>query len=271
MKLEAQILKEIKISNVQELNETLNSLSNDFIYRGHADSNWMLTSTLDRELEGNVDPSNYKKVEDFYLNLFESKYHIYNDVEHEPKSKLGWLSVMQHYGAPTRLLDFTESPYIALYFALEGYAAHMKSDLSIFAINYKEVMDKSLDYMSKKDSSFTKTRSDISGREDKLFDEVVDRFSYEVLWVTEPKEVNVRIDRQAGTFLISGDREKRVEDLLGSDLYKSCEVYKYVIPRDCIYGSYALLRKMNINSKSIYGDLFGLAKGIKMDIQFHCM
>ena len=264
-------MKEVRLNNLDEIITTLNSLSNNYIYRGHSDSSWMLTSTLERELDGNVNPSSFKKVEDFYLNLFESKYHIYNDVEHEPKSKLAWLSVMQHYGAPTRLIDFTESPYIALYFALEGYAANMKSDLAIFAINYKQIMDKSLSYMSKKDCNFNKTRNDISGSEDKLFDEVVDRFSYEILWVTEPKEVNVRIDRQAGTFLISGDREKRVEELLGSETYKSCEVYKYVIPKECISGIYALLRKMNVNSKSIYGDLFGLAKGIKMDIQFHCM
>jgi len=40
-------------------------------------------------------------------------------VAHEPKTDLEWLAVAQHFGAPTRLLDWSQSPFIAAYFALE--------------------------------------------------------------------------------------------------------------------------------------------------------
>jgi hypothetical protein len=259
------------IKDTEDLIRSMNELPNNFIYRGHADSSWKLESTLERTIGDNWSSELAKKFEDHYLNLFKSKYHIYNGNEHEPKSKLAWLSVMQHYGAPTRLIDFTESPYIALYFALEAYDPLLKNDLSIYAIDYNAIMDESLAYISKRDSSFKKTRNEIIGRQDELFDDVVDRFSYEVVWITEPLELNARIDRQSGTFLISGDKEKRIEDLLTNEMYSEVLIKKFIIPSSIYENIYALLRKMNINAKTIYGDLGGLAKSIKMDMQVHAI
>lgn len=265
------MIEEITISDTEFLITEFNKLPNSFIYRGHSDSSWKLESTLERIIGNKWSKDVASKYEEHYLNIFKSKYHIYNESEHEPKSKLSWLSVMQHYGAPTRLIDFTVSPYIALYFALEDYNPQDEIDLAVYAIDYSSIMDASLKFISTKDSSFQKTNAGISGKQDKVFDDVVDRFSYEVVWITEPLQMNARIDRQAGTFLISGDKDIRVEDLLLSDIYKDCSVTKYCISHEIYENLYALLRKMNINSKSLYGDLSGLAKSIKMDMRVYAM
>lgn len=265
------MITELIIQDSEHLIRSLNELPNNYIYRGHADSSWKLESTLERTIGERWSSEIACRFEDHYLNLFKSKYHIYNGGEHEPKSKLAWLSVMQHYGAPTRLIDFTESPYVALYFALEAYNPLLKNDLAVYAIDYASIMDESLKYISKRDSGFKKSRNEIAGLQDELFDDVVDRFSYEVVWITEPLELNARIDRQSGTFLISGDKEKRIEALLASDMYKNVSVLKFVIPYFIYENIYALLRKMNINAKTIYGDLGGLAKSIKMDMQVHAI
>lgn len=44
--------------------------------------------------------------------------------------RLWWLMLMQHYGASTRLLDWTRSPFVALYFAVE---ANHDSDGEVWA------------------------------------------------------------------------------------------------------------------------------------------
>ena len=45
-----------------------------------------------------------------------------------------WLTLMQHYGLPTRLLDWSESPLVALYFALSS-DEDAKTDAAVWVLN----------------------------------------------------------------------------------------------------------------------------------------
>jgi len=87
--------------------------------------------------------------------------------------------------------------------------------------------------------------------------------------LTEPKQVNTRLDREAGCFLLSGNRGKKLAEVLASDIYHGCAFQKLVIHADLHKGVFALLRKMNITSKSIYGDVDGLARSIRMQMQIY--
>ena len=176
---------------------------------------------------------------------------------------------MQHYGVPTRLVDFTESPYVALYFALEAYQPYTKADFAVFALDYTAVMDASIAHIGSKDLSFVETRASIYPKQDSVFDHTVDRFAYDIAWITEPKRHNERLDRQGGCFVISGNRDKRIADILDLSFYGGCDFIKYIIDHALYPSIFALLRKMNVTSRSLYGDLDGLARSIRMEMQVY--
>lgn len=260
------MIQERSVSTITELMHELNVLPNNYVFRGQSNADWGLQSTLERIIGNKWSAQQARKFEDYSLNTFQSKYHIYSGTEHLPKSKLSWLSVMQHYGVPTRLIDFTTSPFIALYFALESYDPLSRNDLAIFAIDYSAIMEQSVEHIRGRDKLFTETRRSINGNQDKVFDEVVDRYSYDIAWITEPIELNARIDRQSGTFLVSGNLEKTIASILSQPLYDQCQQIKIRIPLTLYEPIFVALRKMSINSKSIYGDLSGLAKSIRMEL-----
>ncbi|MBX3418855.1 MAG: FRG domain-containing protein [Pirellulaceae bacterium] len=262
-------MDEKRIEDMSQLIQELNELPNNYIYRGQADAAWGIKSALERVIGNGWSKKAAKRFEDFSLLQFQSKFHLYDLENVQPDSKLAWLSIMQHYGVPTRLVDFTESPYVALYFALESYSPHTKNDFAVYAIDYTGVMDQSLAEIRTMDSEFVETRESLHENRDQIFDDVVDRFSYDILWVTEPRQMHARLDRQAGSFLLSGNGGVKIEEVLCSKPYRSVDRKKIVISSNLYTSVFALLRKMNITSKSLYGDLDGLARAIRMDMQVH--
>lgn len=259
----------INISSVAELIERINKLPNNYIYRGQANANWGLQSSLERVVGENWSSASAQSFEDFSIERFRSKFHLYDTENCQPNSKLAWLAAMQHYGVPTRLLDFSESPYVALYFALEAFNTSSKSNFSLYMLDYSAILERSIQHIKVADRNFKESRQSIQGKQDEVFEEIVDRFSYDIAWITEPKIFNTRIDRQAGSFLLSGNRGKRIEEIVSSDLYKDVDIQKLTIPGELATGVYSLLRKMNVTSKSLYGDLDGLAKSIRMEMQMY--
>ncbi len=263
-------MKTIKIDDPKHLIQEINQLPQHFIFRGQADKDWRLESSLERTLADNWTQENVEKHEKRSISNFKSKFHLYDSENTIPDSGFAWLSIMQHYGVPTRLLDFTESPYVALYFAIESYTGQKpRKPFALFALDYREIMKRSVDHIRSKDKEFDETQTSVFEKSDQIFDSVVNRFSYDVLWVAEPKVMNARLDRQSGTFLISGNRAVRIEAVLNSNLYSDIVAYKFEIDGSLYENIYALLRKMNINSKSIYGNLEGLARSIKMEMQVY--
>jgi hypothetical protein len=143
------------------------------------------------------------------------------------------------------------------------------SILRLKALNYTELMERSLDHVRTKTPSFVQTREKMAQQQDRVFEETVDGSSYDIAWVTEPGELNARLDRQSGCFVLSGNMERKIADILSGPIYRDCDFRKYIIAGAMYKQVFALLRKMNLSSKNIYGDLQGLARSIKMEMQVY--
>ena len=129
------MINETRIKNWNELQEKLfeDSWNPDlsrfrsmYAFRGLSDANFKLKTTLIR-LGGD-----FTELEHHLLRNF-SKYAPRNVVEYD--SVWHWLGVAQHHGLPTRLLDWTYSPYVAMHFATANIE---KFDIDgvVWAVNY---------------------------------------------------------------------------------------------------------------------------------------
>lgn len=262
-------MNEVVIDTIDKLIFDLNSFPNNFFFRGQSNADWDLTSSLERVIGEKWNSEKDFKFEDFSLYEFQSKFHLYDGENIMPSSKLAWLSIMQHYGVPTRLVDFTTSPYVALYFALETCSFRLDTDLSIFAIDYGALMQSSVDYVSSRDRTFKYTPQELVLSQDEVYRDKIDPYSYEIAWVAEPKELNARLDRQSGSFLLSVNRDIKISDILDRNIYSNVTMVKFRISKKLHQSIFAMLRKMNITSKSLYGNLDGLARSINMAMKVY--
>jgi hypothetical protein len=114
-------MKIIKTSSWEECKKTISGLqgSGNHIWRGQSDSRWKLSSSLYRYFENNKTPVNKRSIfESISVVTFKNHFHYKKYFEGLSDDNLLRRVALQHYGCPTRLLDWTWSPYIAAYFSM---------------------------------------------------------------------------------------------------------------------------------------------------------
>ena len=149
---------EMKLNNWKEFINFINRLTENWCYRGQSNASWDLKTSLER--------TDFFRMHEYIESLFLTDYkrgaRNYLSEKEIPENLLEWLALMQHHGAPTRLLDFTKSPYIATYFAFEN-AEIKDNSIAIWCLNYRILMDKAERFLDlKHDDTYEKKRSKFS-------------------------------------------------------------------------------------------------------------
>lgn len=257
--------KEIRINSWDSFVKTL--LSSDYdrwAFRGQADANWPLHSTLARRFNtASIHPQAWVEQEDRILRIFKRKAHLFLDHMPDDKDSFRWLALMQHHGAPTRLLDFTWSPYVAAFFALEGAI----NDAAIWAIN-PPALSKPL-------------MLTINGQRQKVLPESLGPWvegNYEKYFLRnehsfvnygEPRVMNQRLIAQSGTFIIPSTLAAPVEDILNNYPNPKEVLVKFMITKELREDVMLKLYSMNITYYTLFPGLDGLARSMGYESERH--
>ncbi len=236
----------------------------NWAFRGQSDSRWGLSSTLTRTLcNFRIHPRAWGEQEERILRIFKRKAHHFLTQAPDAADEFQWLALMQHHGAPTRLLDFTWSPYVAAFFALESATG----DAAVWAFNPVPIS-----YVEKQtiqgglEISPPEMNPRVEGNIRRYF--LSGRIPF--LWVGEPQVMNRRLIAQSGTFAIPGVLTQPMEDILSGYPDPKKTLVKFILPAEQVRkrGMRELYR-MNITYATLFPDLDGLARSLGYELEFH--
>lgn len=231
---------------------------NGWAFRGEISANWPLMTSLARRLLAYCpDRSLWPLREMRALRIFRRKAHNYLRDEHPLRDDLRSLSLMQHHGAPTRLLDFSKSPYVAAFFALE----QASSDAAVYALNTPRL------WSTAPQSTPHLTRDVIDPRIDGHFERYFWPNVNPVIWFGEPAEMDRRLVAQSGLFVVPGRIDLPLEQLLDSYDPHTELLTKYVLPIEMRHEALAALYRMNVTYASLFPDLEGLARASGYELE----
>ena len=271
-----------EIESLDQLRAFMNDLPNDgdekWVFRGdYADDegNSILETTLEKAfaLNGNLGKKHKLAAEKDIIREFQRKLHLYSDNLPARADIIQLLSLMQHHGAPTRMLDWTYSFWVAVHFATARCKQGKKA--ALWAVNVDKIVKKQNKFRQRPEVSYIwkkmKQRKDLSYCDP---DAIKDNAEVHHL-IKKPKRMvcvssafrmNQRLTFQQGTFLIAGDITKSFEDNLYAKGYpkdKSHVQMRIIDVNPTLQKNLAIyLRKVNINNAVLFPGLDGFSESL---------
>ena len=224
-----------------------------YLYRGLPDASFKLMTSLQRNCG---DKSNV--LEGKLLSNF-AKYTAM-DTDIDAADVWRRMILGQHHGLPTRLLDWTHSPFVALNFATDSNMASLdKNDCVLWRIDASSLHDKlPKEFQQEMKKEHARIFSvdmlrDVADSTER-YDELTQGKSMAIM---EPPSIDPRIVNQYAFFSVVPGQVMDIEEFL--DKYTE-ETYRYVISKDLKWRIRDFLDEANISERTIYPGLDGICK-----------
>lgn len=275
-------IKTRRLSSIDEIRAVFDELGGDeWVFRGQADARWPLRTSLERATDPRKD--SLCSGENDLIDVFKGRAHQFLASTPSQEDDLEWLALMQHHGAPTRLLDFTRSPYVALFFALE--AAPVCSHSAVWAVNAQGCNDRAEHIISVlkdwHDTGLTESldRLPMEGwlREKPcLFRKILLSNQFYIVCSVQPHRANERVVQQQSVFLCPGRQRfgqgfeinllcqlsaGKMPDYI-APAWNPPQVYRLTIPTSMRADLLWELERMNINRATLFPGLDGFARSL---------
>jgi len=242
---------EKKIGTIDELLRFVNTLYERhglrLWYRGVENASWELLPSIQRS-------KRRLENERFLTNDFYIRTKQILDKCPNKKNYAAWMSLMQHFGLPTRLLDWSQSPLIAVFFATETCYETPGGDACVWVLapgklNEREGFGDCI-YPVDADTIQEMLRPAFKDREHN--EELADR-----IIACHSTENNLRMYSQQANFTVHNSLRK-LEDICDSDT-----LYKIIIPANRRLYFFESLRVFGITEGFVYPDPDHISNDLK--------
>jgi hypothetical protein len=253
-------VEEIRVSSWGELQDALwadawqSSLSrfrSDFAFRGRNDAAEQLVTSLQR-LGGDV-----RDLERHLLRNFR-RY-----APHEAAtldSPWNWLALGQHHGLPTRLLDWTHSPLVALHFVTSDERQYDRDGV-VWMIDYVSAQQEAPEPLRAEldEASMNVFTAESLGRVAAGLRELEGLGGDFVLFL-EPPALNERIVNQYALFSLMSQPERRLDEWLAE---RPGLARRVVVPAELKWEVRDKLDQANVTERVLFPGLDGLSRWLK--------
>lgn len=260
------MIKEQHIKTFQEIWDVISKQGYDnkikryrssYLYRGMPDVAFHLETSLSRNCKDKA-----FEIEKSILRNFTK----YASIEDPKLANSVWRQMIigQHHGLPTRLLDWTYSPLIALHFATSGesFAQIDKNDCVVWAIDIEEInslLPKKYRKRLDEESSYLFTVEMLDSLV-RCLDEYDTDMENRAMILIEPPSIDQRIINQYSYFSIVPREVKSIENFLEQNTEHTI---KYVIGCSLKWRIRDMLDQLNVNERIVFPGLDGLTAWIK--------